>query len=165
MSDDNWTDALSSPGDPWSSQEVDKVLIRDRLQAEILRWIPTHTVRACNEACGYASDFEITEEMAKHFKEVYEGMIRRMMRILRKDGKAITVSKKTHRHYNTDTHHWVQCHRIPAIVIPLRDGDPDPEPAPREFGNPPWWGQGRVHVEDVPLPVQRRGDARRDRRP
>ena len=116
--DDGWEDALSRPDDPWSSREVEEVLVRPDLLTEIWEWMRSPAVRACGKACGYASDFEITEAMKPFFPEVYEGMIRRQMRILRKrHRRIITVPKEAHRHFNPDTRRYAQCHYIQRVRL------------------------------------------------
>ena len=99
--------------DPWSSKEVDEINITVDLLTEILHWLPAKTVRACGDACGYAADWEITEAMLPFFPEIYEGEIRRQMRILRERNRTVvTVSKSEHKHRNPDTNRWQQCHKV-----------------------------------------------------
>ena len=106
--------ALHSKNEPWSSSEVESISVDLDLHVEILEWIPSGTARACGYACGYASDFEITKAMAPFFKEIYEGEIRRQMRIIRKKGQVVTVEKEEHQHQNPNTERWQQCYRLPT---------------------------------------------------
>jgi hypothetical protein len=110
--------ALSRAEGPWSSQAVDEIAVSVNLHEEILMWIPSGTARACGYACGYAADFEITRAMEPFFKEIYEGEIRRQMRILRRLRLVDTVDKQEHAHRNPDTNRWQQCHRLPAPKAP-----------------------------------------------
>lgn len=111
-------DAYSRTTDPWSSKEIEEIRVNLDLLDEIVAWLPSGTARACGYACGYAADFEITAAMLPFFPEVYEGAIRRQMRILRKQKRAVTVLKSEHQHLNEDTKRRSQCHRLPAPTPP-----------------------------------------------
>lgn len=112
---------LSRRTDPWSSQQVEDVGIHVDLLDEIVAWLP-HGVRQCGATCGYASDYEITAAMVPFFPEVYEGEIRRQMRILRAAGRAVTVRRSEHFHRNPDTNRQSQCHRLPGRRYLTKDG-------------------------------------------
>ena len=106
-------DALSRGTDPWSSREIEEIIAHPDLLREIVAWIAGPSERACGEGCRCAADFEITIAMLPFFPEVYEGEIRRQMRILRKRNKRlITLRKSTHYHKNPDTGKRVQVHTL-----------------------------------------------------
>ena len=106
-------EALSRRSDPWSSREVGEIDVDVDLLDEMWRWVrDPGVVRACGRACGYVSDFEVTEAFKPFFKTNYEDEIRRQWRILRDRRRMITVPKEVHRHFNPATKRWAQCHTV-----------------------------------------------------